>query len=112
MGATQESVLQYIKEQYDVEPDSPWSGNFSNNAVVRHKGSGAWFGLLTSVEKFRLQSEQLQGTERIDILNLKCDPMIIATLTAQPGFVPAWHMSKKLWITVLLDGTVNDSELD
>lgn len=115
MGATQESVLRYIKEQYGIEPDFPWSGNFSSSSVVRHKGSGAWFGLFTHVEKFRLQSVQLQreeGKERVEILNLKCDPLIIATLTSRRGFVPAWHMNKKLWVTVLLDGTVEDGEVD
>ena len=46
----------------------------------------------------------------LDVVNLKCDPMLIGSLTRERGVFPAWHMNKTHWITVALDGSA-DSEL-
>ncbi|MFI0979294.1 MmcQ/YjbR family DNA-binding protein [Streptomyces sp. NPDC021093] len=42
-------------------------------------------------------------------VNLKCDPENALRLRAQyPAIVPGWHMNKRHWNTVTLDGTVPD----
>ena len=41
----------------------------------------------------------------------KCDPILIGTLREEPGFFPAYHMSKDSWITVALDGSVSDDKI-
>ncbi|MFV2197059.1 MmcQ/YjbR family DNA-binding protein [Nocardiopsis sp. LOL_012] len=44
--------------------------------------------------------------------NLKCDPALALELRDQfPAVTPGYHMSKRHWNTVLLDGTVPDDEL-
>lgn len=52
----------------------------------------------------------LHGGELIDVVNLKCDPVMIGLLLDKPGFFPAYHMSRNHWITVALDGSVPDDE--
>ena len=47
----------------------------------------------------------------VEIVNLKASPDDIAELTEKPGIYPAYHMNRKNWISVLLDGTVDDGEL-
>ena len=47
----------------------------------------------------------------ISVVNLKCDPRLIGSLRMEPGIFPAWHMNKTHWITVALDGTVNEEKL-
>lgn len=47
----------------------------------------------------------------IDILNVKCDPVLIGSLRMGPGFLPAYHMNKDKWISILLDGSVPDDEM-
>lgn len=42
----------------------------------------------------------------VDVINLKCDPAFSGSLKQQPGILPAYHMNKENWITVVLDGTV------
>ena len=54
----------------------------------------------------------LQGEERIEVVNLKCDPILVGALLAEKGFFPAYHMSKDSWITAALDGTVPDEKLE
>jgi len=46
------------------------------------------------------------GNGVIDILDIKCDPLLIGSLRTEPGFLPAYHMHRGNWITVLLDGSI------
>ena len=45
----------------------------------------------------------LQGTEILDVVDLKCDPILIGSLRKEAGYFPAYHMSKASWITVALE---------
>lgn len=47
----------------------------------------------------------------MDIVNLKCDPILIGSLRAEPGFYPAYHMNKENWITAALDGSAPEDKL-
>ena len=73
------------------------------------RGTQKWFGLLMSVSP---QSLRISGDARIDILNVKCDPLLIGSLRLKPGFFPAYHMNKRHWITIRLDGSVSFGELE
>ena len=53
----------------------------------------------------------LQGNELLDVVNFKCDPILIGSLREEPGFFPAYHMSKTSWITAVLDGTVSEDKI-
>lgn len=50
-------------------------------------------------------------TSMIDVVNLKADPGFIAFMAGQEGILPAYHMNKNHWITVLLDGSVSLEDL-
>lgn len=43
----------------------------------------------------------------IDIVNVKCDPILVGFLRLEQGFYPAYHMSKTNWVTIALDSTVD-----
>lgn len=47
----------------------------------------------------------------IDILNLKSDPDLIEDIVRTPGVLPAYHMNKRHWLTVLLDGSCPDEQV-
>lgn len=53
----------------------------------------------------------LDGECKIDVVNLKCDSVLLGSLLFKKGFLPAYHMSKKSWVTVLLDGSVDEEEI-
>ena len=43
----------------------------------------------------------------MDILNVKLgDPMLMDMLVQQPGYFYGYHMNRRNWISILLDGTV------
>ena len=71
-----------------------------------------------SKEKGRFEEYKLNGVstdssflEMLDILNLKCDPVLIASLRGTPGLLPAYHMNKEHWITAVLDGSAPDAQI-
>lgn len=45
----------------------------------------------------------LSGNGKVDILNVKSDPMLIGSYRTQEGFFAAYHMNKENWISILLD---------
>ncbi len=50
--------------------------------------------------------------EYVDAMNLKIDdPFFRDTLIREEGIMPAYHMNKLHWITVLLDGTVPEERI-
>ena len=43
-------------------------------------------------------------------VNVKCDPFKALELREQyPAVIPGYHMNKKYWNTIIIDGTVKDS---
>ncbi|MEQ9261809.1 MAG: MmcQ/YjbR family DNA-binding protein [Owenweeksia sp.] len=45
-------------------------------------------------------------------VNLKCDPALAIELREQyPSVLPGYHMSKKNWNTVIIDGSVPDKQI-
>lgn len=99
--------MQFILEQYSVEPDYPWMKN-PNFAVFRHSNNQKWFALIMDIPRSRLG---LPGDELLDVVNLKCDPLLIGSLRSEPGFFPAYHMNKDSWITVSLDNKADADKL-
>ena len=97
-----EELEAYILNHYSTEPDYPWADT-PRAAVFRHAGNRKWFALVMEVPRDKLG---LLGAEKLDIVNFKCDPILISSLRGEPGIFPAYHMNKASWITVALDGSV------
>lgn len=96
-----DEIFTYAKEAYAIEPDYPWART-PDYAILRHTGSRKWFAAIINITADKLK---LPGHDLIDALLLKCDPIVIGSLRTEPGILPAYHMNKEHWITVLLDGS-------
>ncbi len=99
---TRDELLRYVAETWGTEPDYPWADE-PGFAVLRHALGGKWYGLVMTLPRRTLG---LPGEGRVDVVNLKLDPALVYILREQEGCLPAWHMNKKHWLTVLLDGSV------
>ena len=51
------------------------------------------------------------GGEKVDILNVKCNYILQNSLLQEEGFFQAYHMNKNNWITILLDGSVDENKV-
>ena len=101
-----EDIYEYVKKRYGTVPEYLWKES-PESAVLRHK-NGKWYALIMNIEKSRLGME---GNERIDIIDVKCNPDMVGLLTQTFGFLPGYHMNKKNWITMLLDGSVSEAKI-
>lgn len=102
-GAYRQDILSLAKEKYNSEPEYLWL-RYPNYAVLRHTDNKKWYAVIMDVPMEKLG---LGGKEKVDILELKCDPMMYGSLVMEEGVMPAYHMKKGNWISVLLDGTVD-----
>lgn len=91
-----------IREVYSAEPDYPWV-KYPNFAVFRHLSTKKWFALVMNIPKKALG---LSDSGTVDVVNLKCDPILMGSVLQQPGIFPGYHMNKDSWISVSLDGSV------
>lgn len=96
-------VFDFIKKKYKISPEYPWQ-KYDSNAVFRHTDNNKWFALVMCVQRCKLG---LPGDDPVDVINLKVDDMFFRDMIIQDnGIMPAYHMNKQHWISVLLDGTV------
>ena len=87
-----EELDAYILNHYSTEPDYPWADT-PRAAVFRHAGNRKWFALVMEVLRDKLG---LAGTEKLDIVNFKCDSILIASLRGEPGIFPAYQIQSQL----------------
>ena len=104
---TRDELTRYIFDAYSVEPDYPFPKD-DVTCVFRHADNRKWFGIVMAVPYRTIGISRDGETE---VLNIKCDPLIIGTLRGKPGFRPAYHMNKDKWITVLLDGSAETEDV-
>ncbi|MFD2144300.1 MmcQ/YjbR family DNA-binding protein [Mucilaginibacter antarcticus] len=73
---------------------------------------GLPFGEDTLVFKVAGKIFLLIGLEKGDRFNVKCDPELAIELRERhPEVQPGYHMNKKLWNTVAMDGTLTRKQL-
>lgn len=95
-------ALAYIEQAYGVTPEYLWRD--SQSAALRHHGDKKWFGALLPDVAFAKLGVEREGA--VDLLNVKCDPVILPSLTDGRGLFPGYHMNKQHWISIALDGSV------
>ena len=97
-----QQVLRYARDMWQDEPEFLWP-KFPNNAVLRRKDSKKWYAVLLVLAKYKLGAD---SDTIVDILDLRGRADDIAALMGRPAYFPGWHMNKKHWYTVCLDGSV------
>ena len=94
-----EKILKYAKEKFGSDPEYLWK-KFPKYAVLRNKENSKWYAILMNIPIKKLG---IESDKNIDILNLKCDPLMIGSLIDNKRYFPAYHMNKEHWITLFID---------
>ena len=102
-----EQFIQYISDEYGIDGECLWV-KYPLYRVFRHPGNRKWFAIVMDIPRNKLG---LEGTETLNVVDLKCDPNLIGSLQGESGIFPAYHMRKTSWITVALDGSVPDKHI-
>ncbi len=100
------NITTHIRNEYGAEPEFLWPERYPTYCIFRHGGNKKWFALIGRIEWKSLGRD---GKELVDIINLKFDNgQALDFAENTPGVYPAYHMNKRHWITIALDGTLSD----
>ena len=100
-------TINYIKNKYGDELEFLWERS-PKNAVIRRKSTKKWYAVILTLSKRKLK---LDSDELVEIINLHNSPEEIEKLVDNKKYFPAYHMNKKYWCTICLDGTVELKEI-
>ncbi len=98
-----EKIISYARDKYATEPEYLWQKT-PDAFVLRNSKNKKWYALVMRVKKSVLVPDTEGFT---DIINLKCEPVTRECLLAEEKAFPAYHMNKKLWISIILDDNID-----
>ena len=96
-------VINYIKEKYDDELEFLWE-KFEDTAIWRNKQNDKWYGILMKISERKLG---IDSDKIVEVIDLRYKKENIEDILKKENIFPGYHMNKKSWITIKLDGTVD-----
>ncbi len=97
-------IVNYIISKYSDYPEFPWR---DSNGIFRNKRNNKWYALIMLINKNKIDNIN----KEIEVINLKLNEEEIKDLIKKEGYYQAYHMNKKMWITISLDETLTDKEI-
>jgi predicted DNA-binding protein (MmcQ/YjbR family) len=98
---TAKAVVAYAKKTYHSQLEFLWKDD--DNAILRRKDNKKWYAVFMKVGWEKLK---LEGEGKAEIVDLLAPKEEIDRLVDGKNYLRGWHMNKKSWITVPLDGRV------
>jgi raw score 4.76 len=103
-----QQIFAYAANQYATQPEYLWE-KYPEYAILRHgNAKGKWYALIGKISKTKLGLKEEGET---DFINLKCPPDMVSILQQSPNFLPAYHMNKTHWLTIVLDHGIEIEEI-
>ena len=106
-SSSAKAVIQYVSSKYNTPLEFLWK-KFPDNAVYRRKDNQKWYAVLLTIARNKIG---LDGNSAIEILDLRIDPMQLEQTIDNRKYFPGYHMNKKNWYTICLDGSVENDEM-
>lgn len=101
-----QKIISYVKEKYHDELEFLW--DTPTDAIWRNKENNKWYGLVMAIKRNRLETD---SEEIVEVLNLRYQKDLIDNLVDNKLFFRGYHMNKKSWISIILDGRVNINKI-
>ncbi len=100
-------LIDYVRKTYGDELEFLWE-KFPKNAIWRRKDTQKWYGILLTVSKQKLG---LPCDESVGVLDFRILPEELEALVDYKTYFPGYHMNKKHWCTIILDGSLSFEEI-
>ena len=97
-------ISKLIKNKYDIDPEFLFDDN--STGVFRNKDNLKWFGIIMNINSSKLDSKL---NKDVEVINIKINKDDLDSLLKVNGIYKAYHMNKKSWISIVLDGSLDDS---
>ncbi len=97
-----QTLIEALRDGYRFIEERPWA-KYPEYITLKDTETRKWFAafLRTSGKNLGLSTADI-----IPLVNVKADPEAVGLITKADGILPAYHMNKKHWISIRLDGTV------
>ena len=105
-GRYVEELLQYVQNTYGDELEYPWKD--LDAAVIRSHLSQKWYAVFMKVHPSKIG---IGGSQPIRIMDLHGTAEQVASLVDGKKYFSGWHMNRKYWYTICLDGSIPMPEL-
>lgn len=100
-------AIAYVERAYHDQLEFLWA-KLPDCAIVRRRDTAKWYAAILTVAKEKIG---LPGKGKIEVIDLRESPEQVEKLVDGKRFFPGYHMNKRHWYTIVLDGTVPDEEL-
>ncbi len=101
------AIIRHVKEKYGDKLEFLWA-NFPRNAVLRRQDNRKWYAAVLTVAQNKIG---LAGDNIIEIVDVRMAPEDVAVRVDGQRIFHGYHMNKKHWVTLLLDGSMPEEEL-
>ncbi len=95
------AVVKYAQSKYGTPLEFLWQ---DENSVMRRRDNAKWYLAILPVRRNKIG---LEGEGKIEIIDLRAPKEEIPSLIDGVNYLPAYHMNKKSWLTIPLDGRVS-----
>lgn len=139
LGAQTERIARAVETLFGDRPESIFE-KYPEIMTFRLPRTHKWYGITMEVQAGKLRRSVSEAAEKdadaagsasgkksrtedpdpldrygakklVEVMNVKAAPDRVAELVKRPGLYTAYHMNKKHWVTILLDGTVPDADI-
>lgn len=102
-----QKIIDYARERYGDELEFLWE-RYPDAAVLRRRDNKKWYALFMTISKSKLG---LDDTQPVEIIDLRFDKDELQKKVDGERYFLGYHMNKKHWITMPLDGSVPPEEI-
>lgn len=101
------NLISYVRDKYGDELEFLWE-KYPNAAIWRRKDTKKWYGLVMEISERKLG---LDSDKDVEILDLRGKVDELQNLIDGVKYFAGYHMNKKSWYTIRLDGSVDFDEI-
>lgn len=99
------NLIMYVREKYGEELEFLWE-KFPKNAIWRRKDTQKWYAVIMEISARKLGLDSDNMVEVIDLRGRELENLIDGE-----KYFAGYHMNKKSWYTIRLDGSVAFNEI-
>lgn len=106
-GTHTQQLIGYVRERYGDELEYLWD-KLPDCAIWRRKDNRKWYGAILTVQYRKLGIDR-EGM--VEIIDMRMEPTELEKSVDNVTYFRGYHMNKKHWVTMLLDGTAPYDEI-
>ncbi len=100
-------VISYARDSFGDELEFLWERD-KECAVLRRKDNRKWYAVFMIIPANKLG---LDGGIRVEIIDVRIAPEELPSTVDGKRFFAGYHMNKKHWLTIVMDGSVPAEEV-